>query len=167
MIYIYALIDPRDNEVRYVGRTEDPENRLEEHISQHRDGMREWVEELADIDLAPRLRILEIQPCYGWRAERYWIQFYLSNGAALLNKMIGSWISSRIPSPLPDNVQVEYRSQREGSKALAKKLADERTVATERELYETHGEIVFYKMSSQDIAAWKERNGYGREDKKA
>ena len=30
--YIYALLDPRDNEVRYIGKTTQPKNRLSGHI---------------------------------------------------------------------------------------------------------------------------------------
>lgn len=31
-VYIYGLLDPRDNRCRYVGKTDDPERRFQEHL---------------------------------------------------------------------------------------------------------------------------------------
>jgi len=50
--YIYALRDPRDNGVRYVGRTKNLKGRLQQHLYNKSDGSfvharREWIQECA------------------------------------------------------------------------------------------------------------------------
>lgn len=62
-MYIYALIDPRDWEVRYVGKTIDPKNRLRAHIFPHNDTKERnikmrWTEELKALKLKPIMDVL-------------------------------------------------------------------------------------------------------------
>ena len=62
---IYALVDPRDNLVHYVGLSIDAENRLNGHLrgSGGSNQERKWLLELKKMGLAPILRILEkIEP---------------------------------------------------------------------------------------------------------
>jgi hypothetical protein len=63
MTYIYALIDPRDLEVRYIGKTIDPKNRLRAHIFPHNDTKDRnikmiWTEELKALGLRPIMSML-------------------------------------------------------------------------------------------------------------
>ncbi|MDE3230491.1 MAG: GIY-YIG nuclease family protein [Chloroflexota bacterium] len=60
--YIYSLLDPRDGTARYIGRTCDPKRRLSQHCAPERlaqSAKADWVRELRDLGLRPRLRILE------------------------------------------------------------------------------------------------------------
>jgi hypothetical protein len=63
MIYIYILIDPRDLCVRYVGKTNNPKERMRAHISPHV-YMRHnnlkciWTKELKGMGLKPIMQIL-------------------------------------------------------------------------------------------------------------
>src|SRR6266581_5100170 len=90
---VYALIDPRDNTIRYVGITTDPVTRLAQHLDdawkKSEKGM--WLTELKQAGLSPVLIVLETINATGdARAiardrERYWIQTLLQSGAPLVN----------------------------------------------------------------------------------
>jgi hypothetical protein len=63
MIYIYVLIDPRTLEVRYVGKTNNPKERMRAHISPHiymRHNNKKciWMEELKSAGLRPIMQVL-------------------------------------------------------------------------------------------------------------
>ena len=68
--YIYALIDPRTGEVRYVGKADDPDLRLAQHIAAARKGEAtykgRWIRKLLDLELKPSLEILEEVPIQDW-----------------------------------------------------------------------------------------------------
>lgn len=89
---VYALIDPRDNTVRYVGITERPINkRLAGHLLGN-DGNKTkiaWISELAQIGISPIIRPLEQVKGRKETLEREqeWIQHFLSLGAPLTNIM--------------------------------------------------------------------------------
>jgi hypothetical protein len=86
---VYALVDPRDNAVRYVGRTYLPAKRL----SSHRQNVNEtraktaWVEELQTLGLEPQMRTLEVvsESEFVLERELRWIYHYLGAGARLTN----------------------------------------------------------------------------------
>jgi predicted GIY-YIG superfamily endonuclease len=75
VIFIYALIDPRTDEIRYIGKTVNPVSRFQAHknrrINTHCSA---WVASLASYGCAPVLRTLEALPnSDGVEAERWWI----------------------------------------------------------------------------------------------
>ena len=101
IIRIYALIDPRAGEVRYIGQTR---NTLALRMAGHRCAvttvMREWIDELADIGVQPE--IVEIDEVAGpepisgrWceteeralEIEGDWALRYILGGADLLNQL--------------------------------------------------------------------------------
>lgn len=84
-VAIYVLIDPRDNTVRYVGKTLNPRARLKQHTFGRGNAERDsWVSELRSAGFAPRMEILEKVPISGWEAaERKWIEFYAIRGSVL------------------------------------------------------------------------------------
>src|SRR5258708_6952817 len=79
---IYALVDPRDNLVHYVGLSVDAESRLDGHLTGSGGSIqkRKWLLELRKARLVPTLRILEkIEPgseayTLACEAELYWIR---------------------------------------------------------------------------------------------
>jgi hypothetical protein len=59
--YIYTLVDPRTDEVRYVGRTVEPHQRLRQHLKDsHSSDIREWVNELQNEDLEPEMYLINV-----------------------------------------------------------------------------------------------------------
>lgn len=81
-ITIYALVDPRTNDVRYVGKTVEPERRHRRHCERPgNDGLRHWVWKLAGKGLAPTMVILGRCEDQEWEAaERAWIACFRLNG---------------------------------------------------------------------------------------
>jgi len=60
--YIYFLLDPRNNKVRYIGITNDPKNRLDMHI-RNKEAIKEspkrkWIERLAKEGLYPTMLLV-------------------------------------------------------------------------------------------------------------
>lgn len=93
--YIYALRDPRDEAVRYVGRTKNPKRRLGSHLYKKYDGSfvhdrREWIQELRSAGLRPVMEIVEtlsapVKEALVNERECRWIFHYFQQGASLTN----------------------------------------------------------------------------------
>ena len=76
MIYIYKLIDPRNNEVRYIGKTTNIKRRYKQHLYDKRKSHKSsWVQSLRNEKLKPIIEILETCDNYNWKErEIYWIK---------------------------------------------------------------------------------------------
>lgn len=90
IIYIYVLIDPRDLEVRYVGKTNNPYERMRSHVSphvymRHNNAKCIWTEELKQAGLQPIMDIL--CTCKPEESELYEYRYYklFKDGCNLLN----------------------------------------------------------------------------------
>ena len=91
--HIYMLIDPRTDEIRYVGKSIRPYQRLQNHMNEppthcHRS---HWLSELRSLGLTPRLEVLETL-CGEWpwqEAECAWIARLRNLGARLVNNTDG------------------------------------------------------------------------------
>lgn len=113
--YIYALTDPRDDAVRYVGWTLRPKKRLIEHVYQarHKTNNRyigNWLRQLLALGLRPGMRILETGMGDWQEAEQRWIAHYRAAGARLTNLSDGGEGTPGVPM----------------SEAAKKKLSDAR-----------------------------------------
>lgn len=77
--YVYAMFDPRDNRVRYIGVSNNPERRVKRQISHSHDAdVRAWVAALKTEGVTPGHRILDSAEgqLYGHWAEKWWIGMY-------------------------------------------------------------------------------------------
>lgn len=79
--YIYSLIDPIDNSIRYIGWTSNVENRYKQHLKEARRGSKNhrcnWIRSLFSKNVLPTISVIEEIP-YSKRQERevYWISYY-------------------------------------------------------------------------------------------
>jgi group I intron endonuclease len=85
------LVDPETREVRYVGKSVDPENRFHAHLApshlKDRTHKNAWLRRVVGHGLRPVLLILEEVPAGEDEnaRERFWISFYRECGARLTN----------------------------------------------------------------------------------
>ena len=136
--YIYALLDPRDNEVRYIGKTINPTKRLSEHLA---DSKREynyrsmWIKSLVRENLKPLIKFLKICPLSDFvKYETEYIKLYkndkLTNsdetgqGTVGRRQEIIDKVSKRMGRivyqyDLDGNFIKEYKSVRDAAKFLS------------------------------------------------
>ncbi len=89
---IYGLVDPRNSELRYVGKTSwTPEKRFFNHLSRHsRAHCKNWIKNLKEYGLVPEMVEIETVGIGRWQeAERFWIAYFRSIGARLTNHTPG------------------------------------------------------------------------------
>ncbi len=90
---IYVLIDPRDGDVRYIGKTvQRVSERVSDHCAKARMGARKtyvhsWIRSLLNSGHKPAFNVLAVVPPTGdWRlVEKFWIAAFRAHGARLTN----------------------------------------------------------------------------------
>jgi hypothetical protein len=117
---VYKLSDPRTHEVRYVGASHDIYQRYAQHLNAPSTNSEKetWIANLKIAGLAPILVRLEenIEESLIRERERYWIHFYLSQGAPLTNIQHGA---NHNP---PVVVEHDYCAAGEAARILSTKL---------------------------------------------
>lgn len=86
--YIYALLDPETNEIRYIGKTDNPSERLKNHLNEQGKWHRiNWIKSLKKRGLKPIMQIIEeVVEGTNWEErEKYWIAYYRHIGTNLTN----------------------------------------------------------------------------------
>lgn len=143
--HVYALIDPRTDEVRYVGQSVYPLQRLHDHLSTAGYGgiKNRWLTGLLKEGLRPTLKILE--PVYDedkrLERERYWIDRLREEGHGLLNNL-----QARRKYPTPQaGVSRRRESLQELKEAEHYNLSDELI-----DQIATHGFWYDYKIIRRD-----------------
>ena len=95
--FIYGLRDPRDSQIRYVGKANDPAQRLRQHRSSAKGGKENphssaWLKSLLDGGHKPELVLLEEVSRHRWEeAEQAWIQYLRGLGCYLTNHTDGGF----------------------------------------------------------------------------
>ncbi len=93
--YIYALIEPDTNTIRYIGKSDNPKKRLRIHLTEARKNNHishrvNWLRKLIQMGKKPRLIILEVCNVNEWAdCERKWIAKYRTDGVELVNNTDG------------------------------------------------------------------------------
>lgn len=89
--FIYALIDPETNTIRYIGKSDNPKKRLRLHLTEARTSKREshrlnWLRKLLKNSQRPRIMILEECNVENWAfREKWWISKY-----KLISKLVNN-----------------------------------------------------------------------------
>jgi hypothetical protein len=85
--HIYALVDPRDGTIHYIGQTSEPEERFRAHYSSlYASPIARWMNELRSLGLRPIPVILETTSSASTR-EQYWIRLCLMMGEPIENTL--------------------------------------------------------------------------------
>jgi len=89
--YIYSLIDPRNGDIRYIGKTNNTKLRLSNHlVEKHKTYKVNWIKSLKKINLKPILEILDKVLIEDWQFwEQHYISLYKSWGFKLTNSTNG------------------------------------------------------------------------------
>ena len=104
---IYALVDPRDRTIRYIGASRRPNQRLSLHKRHPSRAIKEWMEQIYS---TPDLEVLDWASVERWQeAEQEWIawvDYYgdLYNrhpGGCLKRDGVARWPSGKRVNPLP------------------------------------------------------------------
>lgn len=167
-VFIYTLSDPRSNQIRYVGKANNPWNRYTNHFNSARDKnthKRNWINSLRKDGLRPELIIIDEVSKNEWR---YWEKFYISLfktwGFSLLNYTeggdgvtfgnSGSWKKGNIP----------HNKGKECSKETKQKIKDKLIGRSNINSYKA---IIQYDLNYNVIKKYKcikdavgESNGY-------
>lgn len=120
--FIYGLTDPRTGDLRWVGKSDDPQRRLRGHIgSRYRDTPRgAWVRDLWALDLVPVLVLFEEVAMADWPvAECEWIERKRAEGCPLLNINRGGGGGDTRVHGKPDVRRKMSRSHKASPLALA------------------------------------------------
>ncbi len=87
--YIYVLKCPKTNEVRYVGKSNNPKRRYCGHMRTDKTACSykiNWVQSLLKQGLKPVLKIIREVPIDEWKDwEKYYIEYYKDKGCKLTN----------------------------------------------------------------------------------
>lgn len=91
-IAIYALLDPRDGVVRYIGQSVDPDSRYDQHLdlkTESNVSKRAWIAELSKAGFVPQMIVLQtVVVDDADSVETLWIKLGQSLGWPLLNVAI-------------------------------------------------------------------------------
>lgn len=148
--YIYGLVDPDTQQVRYIGKSTNPKRRLYAHLSPTElsgDCYRtRWLRRLVNEGKRPSLLCVATVPADAWEdAERYWIEHYRKLGAPLTNTNPGG---EGLPKGFQhdDDTKARMSHSRTGhgtTEATRKKIADSlrgrsRPDAARQKMHESH-----------------------------
>jgi hypothetical protein len=91
IIYIYGLVDPINNEIKYIGKSNNVETRLKSHLyhsykNENKTYKERWICNLKKLNLKPNLIILKETNDKEYEYwEMYYIKFYKDLGYKLTN----------------------------------------------------------------------------------
>jgi len=114
--YIYALVDPTTDNIRYIGKTSrNPKHRYTSHISSARYNtntyLYRWIRLLLNNNKKPLMFVVEVcDTSIVSEREIYYIDFYKSLGCNLTNTAIGG-TGGNVWNKLSDDKKVEIRKK--------------------------------------------------------
>lgn len=87
--YIYALIDPKNNQAKYIGQTSWAiKHRFAQHLKSSQNSEKKaWIDSLLSEGYMPEMIVIDICRYNAWpKQEAFWISYFRFMGAELFNK---------------------------------------------------------------------------------
>jgi len=95
--YIYALLCPIEQTIKYIGKANDPYRRLRDHLQDIRGITIDkllWIDKLKRAKLKPILEILDEVEIEKWQFwESWYMEYYKSIGLSLISKRAGNGLT--------------------------------------------------------------------------
>jgi GIY-YIG catalytic domain len=141
MIYIYALVDPRDGRMRYIGKTTNPVKRFREHCNDKNAKLHRvcWIQSLKRQNLLPVMDILsELSDEANWQKEEMtWISCARDAGCDLTNGTDGGDGLTNITPEIKDKrrlklIGVKHTEERKNNISISRKLCLQDPVVRQR-----------------------------------
>lgn len=151
-MYIYGLVDPYSNCLRYIGKTKNISDRFNLHLSTARTGGKKhkdrWILGLLNKGTVPTMVILEEVTGKGDIEECFWIAFVKTSGAELLNIKEGGSRANNSPQTRK-KISASNKGKKRSPEALSnyKKAAQRRGNSRPPGTYK-HTEETKRKMSA-------------------
>lgn len=128
--FIYGLVDPRTDQIRYIGKSIRPYERLQNHYNEpssncHRS---HWIQELKRLGLKPEVVLFEqIVGEWPWQeAERWWIARGLALGWPLTNNTSGGDGVCNLPPETREKMRRTWLGRKHKPETLLKLSARSR-----------------------------------------
>jgi hypothetical protein len=156
-VLIYALLDPRNLKIRYIGKTKQPlKRRLYGHIATAKDlsnsyPVVHWIRKLATMGLQPSIHLLEVANTDNWmKRERYWIAYGHKQKWKLLNATSGGETTSGVVMTPETLAKFSERSRGEGNPKAKVTEADVYAIREEYAQGQTTTEILALQYGISD-----------------
>lgn len=123
MRFIYALVDPRDVEIRYIGQTIRPKERLQNHCKEKSKCHRShWIQQLRSLGLKPQMHIMEeLEESDPWKdREIWWIAYGRAEGWNLTNNTDGGDGVNGLPEETRKRMALNWLGRKHRPESLVK-----------------------------------------------
>ena len=164
-IFIYYLLDPLTGKIRYVGKTYDPQHRLGAHVRENgRSRKSNWVKSLISKGAKPVMEILEEvedDDDTKWQdSERFWIAFFKSCGASLLNHDNGGMNGKMLSDETKQKMRIASTGRRHSEDTI-KRMSELKKAAVTPEIREHAASIWRGKKIPKEIVERRSASARG------
>lgn len=126
--YIYCLIDPRNGQIRYVGKTNNLRTRYTMHLLEKRNTRKNaWLKSLSKVGARPLMEVLEVfenSNDLDWQdGERFWISYLRFLGENLTNHDSGGNAGRRQCQETKDAIRAKAIGRKQSPETIAKSKA--------------------------------------------
>lgn len=143
--FIYALIDPFTNEIRYIGKTYNINLRYNGHLSDKADTYKtRWIKSLKEKNALPKIEVLEECDYEIWQErEIFWIDFYKNiQKSRLTNYTNGGegWVnpSKELCEKRSENAKKRWQNKEFRENILKKMKNKKASLETRKKISESH-----------------------------
>lgn len=129
-IFIYGLVDPTNNQLKYIGKSVNPKNRFRKHLQECRKKVTykdRWLNKLLQKNIKPELLIIDVVNESNWVFwEKHYIAYFKKIGCELTNTTEGG--------DNPPNRIGKKRTKEEIEKIRKSNLGKKRSEETKQKL---------------------------------